>query len=243
KRYSGVYTTGEEESKKILGPVRHWLVWNEPNNPIFLRPQYRRVRGKWVVQSARDYAKMCAAVYSGVHATLLRGEKVGCGVTAPRGNNAPRTRRPSVSPILFLRNLKKAGLRKFDAYAHHPYAGRPSETPASRVRSRTNVSFGNLSVLIREVTRLYGKKRIWITEYGYETRPPDRYFGVSYARQARYLTQAFSLARRNPRIDMMLWFLLRDEPRFRGRDGWQSGLMTARGQRKPAFRAFQRLRR
>ena len=37
---------------------------------------------------------------------------------------------------------------------------------------------------------------------------------------------------------MLLWFLLRDEPRLAG---WQSGLITARGQRKPAFYAFQRL--
>ena len=42
----------------------------------------------------------------------------------------------------------------------------------------------------REVTRLYGNKRIWITEYGYQTNPPDRLFGVCWRNQARYLTQA-----------------------------------------------------
>jgi hypothetical protein len=36
---------------------------------------------------------------------------------------------------------------------------------------------------------------------------------------------------------MMLWFLLRDEP---GLNGWQSGLVTIGGKRKPAFTAFQR---
>ena len=61
------------------------------------------------------------------------------------------------------------------------------------------------------MTRLYGNKRIWITEYGYQTNPPDRIFGVSFANQARYLTQAYGIAKRNPRIDMFLWFLLRDE--------------------------------
>ena len=62
------------------------------------------------------------------------------------------------------------------------------------------------------MTQLYGNKRIWITEYGYQTNPPDSLFGVTYAKQAAYLTQAFAIARKNPRIDMMLWFLLRDEP-------------------------------
>ena len=37
---------------------------------------------------------------------------------------------------------------------------------------------------------------------------------------------------------MMLWFLLKDEPNLAG---WQSGLITCRGAKKPAFAAFQRL--
>ncbi len=37
---------------------------------------------------------------------------------------------------------------------------------------------------------------------------------------------------------MMLWFLLRDEPRL---GGWQSGLETAAGKKKPAYRAFQKI--
>jgi hypothetical protein len=35
------------------------------------------------------------------------------------------------------------------------------------------------------VTRLYGNKRIWITEYGYQTNPPDEFFGVSWASRLR----------------------------------------------------------
>ena len=44
------------------------------------------------------------------------------------------------------------------------------------------------------------------------------------------------VARRNPRVDVFLWFLLRDEERL---GGWQSGLTTAAGKRKASFRAFQ----
>ena len=82
-----------------------------------------------------------------------------------------------------------------------------------------------------------------MTEYGYQTKPPDPFFGVSWSNQARYLAQAFSMARKNPAIDMMVWFLIRDEPRARGRDGWQSGLMTKSGRRKPAFNTFRRVKR
>jgi hypothetical protein len=59
------------------------------------------------------------------------------------------------------------------------------------------------------------------------------------ANQARYLTQAFAIAKRNKRIDMMLWFLLKDDANL---NGWQSGLITFGGVKKPAYFAFQRLR-
>ena len=36
------------------------------------------------------------------------------------------------------------------------------------------VELGNINDLIKVVTQLYGNKRIWITEYGYQTNPPDR---------------------------------------------------------------------
>ena len=32
--------------------------------------------------------------------------------------------------------------------------------------------------------------RLWITEYGYQTNPPDTLFGVTPAEQAKYLRQA-----------------------------------------------------
>jgi hypothetical protein len=224
--------------------VRLWAAWNEPNNPVFLRPQFVKRGGKWVIQSARDYARICNAVYNGVHATMYSGEKVACGVTAPRGNNNPRSARPSVSPVAFLTAAKKAGMRTFDAYAHNPYYGVPTETPTTRPLSPrpgltpTAITLANINVLIAVLSRLYGPRHLWITEYGYQTKPPDSLFGVSWARQARYLTQAFAIARRNPRIDLMLWFLVKDQPDLAG---WQSGLMTVDGRRKPAFSAFQRL--
>ena len=240
ERYSGTFL---DEKGQVLPGVRLWTAWNEPNNPVFLRPQFRRKRGRWVMQSAIDYATICKAVYAGVHSTLLRNEKVACGVTAPRGNNAPASSRPSASPIGFLRALKRAGLRRFDVYAHHPYYGSASETPTTMPRDRTAVTLANIQRLVTELTRLYGRKPVWITEYGYQTNPPDRIFGVSPRRQARYLAQAYAIARRHPRITMMLWFLLRDETRARQRDGWQSGLMTATGRRKPAFNVFRRIPR
>jgi len=240
-RYSGSYIGTDG---RTLPAVHLWAAWNEPNNPAFLRPQYVRKGGKWVIQSAIAYAKICNAVYTGVHSTMFPGEQVACGLTGPRGNNNPGSSRPSVSPIAFLVAAKRAGMKTFDAYAHNPYYGVPTETPTTKPpppssgHAPTAVTLANIGTLTKEISRLYGPKKLWITEYGYQTNPPDRQFGVSWALQARYLTEAFAIARKNPRIDMMLWFLVRDEPNL---FGWQSGLITVDGRRKPAFSAFQRL--
>ena len=240
KRYSGSFRP--DSDGPALPAVRFWLAWNEPNNPVFLFPQVRYAgRGRYRPVSPAVYAKMCNAIWTGVHLTGLRGEKVACGVTAPRGNNSGAQPRSSLSPIPFLRGMKKAGAR-FDAYAHHPYYGHRTESPRTPPPLKgTAITLANLDVLTKELTRLYGRKRIWLTEYGYQTNPPDRAFGVSFVKQARYLTQAFAIARANPRVDMMIWFLVKDEARIG--NGWQSGLYTASGRRKPSWQAFRRMRK
>jgi hypothetical protein len=243
RRYSGAYRVKESENEpaRLLPAVRHWLAWNEPNNPIFLKPQWKMVKRQWRPQSAYDYAKICSAVWVGVHSTRLGGEKVACGVTGPRGNDAPRSSRPSTSPLVFLTWLRRAGLKHFDAYAHHPYYSNRFDRPTTVPRSKKEVTLGNIGVLISKLNSLYGpKKRLWITEYGYQTRPPDRRFGVPYSLQAKYVHQAFAIARKTRRIDMLVWFLIRDERRL---SGWQSGVVSVRGTRKPSFRAFLTLRR
>jgi hypothetical protein len=241
RRYSGSYHVKENENEpeRVLPAVRHWLAWNEPNNPVFLKPQWKMVKRQWRPQSAFDYAKICSAIWSGVHSTRIGGERVACGATGPRGNDAPRSSRPSTSPLVFLTWLRRAGLKRFDAYAHHPYYGSRFEQPSTVPSSKKAVTLGNIGVLTKQLSRLYGGKRLWLTEYGYQTRPPDRVFGVQYASQAKYVHQAVAIARRTRRIDMLVWFLIRDERRL---SGWQSGVVSIRGARKPAFRAFQTLR-
>lgn len=239
RRYNGTFVGPEGR----LPAVRLWLAWNEPNNPVFLQPQYVRFGSRWVLRSARDYARICNAVVAGIKSVQGKA-RVGCGVTAPRGNNNPNSSRPSASPIAFLRAMKAAGAKGFDAYAHHPYYGTRSETPSTppppppRGQAPTAVTLGNFEVLTNDVKRLYGNVRIWVTEYGYQTNPPDRLFGVSYADQARYMREAYLKLRRHPKVDLFVWFLLRDEARA---DGWQSGLYSRRYLRKDAREVFEQI--
>src|SRR4051812_13504958 len=67
-RYSGTLVARDG---RTLPPVRLWLAWNEPNNPLFLSPQYGRVRGSWRIRSAVDYARLCRAIMRGIHGSYL----------------------------------------------------------------------------------------------------------------------------------------------------------------------------
>jgi hypothetical protein len=252
ERYSGYFTPTPAQqdpsnptTKLPLPKVSMWTAWNEPNNPIWLTPQYKRVGRAWRVQSAFDYARICNAVYNGVHSVLISpekgkvpGEQVACGVTGPKGNDAPATSRPSVDPLTFLVQAHRFGMKHFDVYAHHPYAAAGNEPPSfvPRGKHKRRVQMGNIGLLLSTISRYYGPKHLWITEYGYETNPPDRtIMGTSWSKQATYLKQAYTMAARNPRIDMFLWFLVRDQPQI---GGWQSGLETVSGQKKPAWSIF-----
>jgi hypothetical protein len=241
RRYSGTFKAVDGTT---IGRVSKWIAWNEPNNPVFLKPQFVKQGNKWIMQSPKDYAKICNAVVVSVK-SVVRSNQVACGVTSPRGNNQPGTPRSSVSPLAFLRAMYLAGAKGFDAYAHHPYYGFPSETPltppppAKRGAPPTAVTLGNFQQLTAELQRLYGNMRIWVTEYGYQTNPPDKYFGVSSAKQALYMKQAWTRLVASPKVDMMIWFLLRDEARVGA--GWQSGLMYVGGTKKPSYNTFRNL--
>jgi hypothetical protein len=200
--------------------VRFWTVWNEPNQARWLSPT-----------SPGTYVRrLLNPAYASIHAANPRA-KVGGGVTAPRGNVA------GVSPVAWIRGMAAAGAR-LDAYAHHPYPTRPSvETPWSGgCRHCETLSMADLDQLLTEVTRPFGPKRIWLTEYGYQSNPPDTWLGVSPALQAMYHAAAALRAYQAPRVDMLIHFIVQDDGLG---EGWQSGLRWASGRAKPAYDAFR----
>ena len=95
KRYSGTFVG---PSGKVIPPVRYWMAWNEPTTRRSSRRSTSATAPSWVTQSPVDYTKICKAVYSGVHGTLLGAEKVACGgttraATTIRPRAARRSRR------------------------------------------------------------------------------------------------------------------------------------------------------
>jgi len=200
--------------------VRLWTIWNEPNQRRWLRPTSPSVYTQQLLNTA----------YAAIHAASPHSLVAG-GVTAPRASTG------GVSPVDWIAGMKKAHAR-LDAYAHNPYPLRPGETPtAGGCDHCTTITMATLPRLLTAVQHAFGTHtRIWLTEYGYQTNPPDRLLGVSPATAARYTAVAAQRAYEAPRVDILVHYLVRDEP---DPARWQSGLFTTRGAAKPAAAAFK----
>jgi hypothetical protein len=141
------------------------------------------------------------------------------------------------------------GLFAASGWAHHPYS--LITAPREKDQNSDDATLSGIPRLTRtldSVFAAYGqttKLPIWLTEYGYQTDPPDTTIGVSWARQADYLDDATYIAYRNPRIASFAQFLLVDDaplsqyrpsdPRYWGT--FQSGLITLQGKHKPSYGA------
>jgi hypothetical protein len=195
--------------------VRNWVVWNEPNKAPWLRPASPETYVRQILNPG----------YRGIK-SASPGAKVAGGVTAPRGGAG------GMSPVDFIRGMEAAGAR-LDAYAHHPYPVYPGDTPFVGGCKCETITMATLERLLRLVLGAFPRARVWLTEYGYQTNPPD-HFGVSRDEQARFVAESARRAYGAPKVDMLIQYLYRDEPEL-GR--WQSGLETIEGTPKPALAA------
>lgn len=144
-------------------------------------------------------------------------------------------------------------------WGHHPYhlnAAPNVRSPRSEPDWVTLADLSKLQSALDRVQRVYGSHKrfpIYLTEYGFDTNPPQHGNAVSPATQAAYLNQAEYMAWRDPRVQTMSQYLLRDEPLGFGAvtTTYASGLEFLNGKAKPSFGAYrlpiwmpsQRLRR
>jgi hypothetical protein len=199
--------------------VRYWLIWNEPNKRLWLRPTRPGIYVRHLLNPG----------YEAIHSVLPHA-RVGGGVTAPRGGLG------GVAPVTWVRGMARAHA-KLDAYAHHPYPSTPVETPSSGgCRNCQSITMATIRKLLVLVKRSFGPKPIWLTEYGYQTNPPDEFLGVPLRRQATLLSLAAMRAWRLPRITMLIQYLYRDEVDL---SRFQTGLVFADDRWKPSLQGFR----
>jgi len=245
--------------------VGQFVLWNEPNHPSLLLPQWTgRGRGARPASPAL-YARMVRAAYPAAkkvrpNAAFLLGNTSSDGGRAPRG---------AVAPLLFIRELACVDRRlrplrskacktykrlPGDGWAHHPYPRQLRPDDVGRPEHTDYVRIGNLGRLSRLLRRLARRGRIatrlqqiHLTEFGYETSPIPGRPTLTQAKQARWLTWAEYVASKVPGVVTFAQFLLRDLPpgtvrvspsKNRGFGQYYTGLQTSKGDDKLAVRSF-----
>ena len=219
-----------------------WSLWNEPNLSSWLSPQ----RKKGTPVSPSIYRNLYLAGHSGLMSAGHSGDTVLLGELMPRGGTSSK----KVPPLDFLREMvcldrnyrqyrgraarkrgcKRVGRIPTSGLAYHPYtlANGPSvPEPVSG-----DAAIGQLSRVTRTLDALSRRGKlprrtpIWITEFGYQTRPPDP-FATPLRRAPGLMDESEWIAYRNSRVRSYSQYQLRDAP------SWQSGLRFANGRKKP----------
>jgi hypothetical protein len=241
-RYSGQHVV--PATGQALPAVTRWEAWDEPNTTSHLTPQYSCHCSSAKPVSPGIYAKILKAIYTGVHSAGTHAgvtETVAGGATKPN-YSGPKTFEPAVAPLRFLQ-LLGTHHPPLDVYSHHPYRTDVG-LKAGQTEGPNDISFDDLPRLIAALDKAFPGKHLhlWITEFGLQTNPPDPYQGVSLSAQAVQLRRNVAVARANPRIDMLIWFLIRDEQvRKPFAAGFQTGLTFTNGKLKPSWRVFRSL--
>jgi hypothetical protein len=224
--------------------VNAWAIWNEPNQPQFLRPQFAH-GGR--ASSPLIYRALYRAGVRGLqnsgqgHDTILLGE------TSPRGTSRV------VAPLTFLRGVLcldvhykpvgKCAALSANGYAHHAYTTRQGPFFKPPPDDVTIGVLGRLTTALDRAARagaLTSRLPIYLTEFGIQSTP-DTISGVSLAKQVEYRAIAERIAYDNPRVVSFSQYLLRDSdptgPKEYG--GFESGLRFADGKPKPSLPAFR----
>jgi hypothetical protein len=219
--------------------VDRYAIWNEPN----LRP--------WLAPTSKA-PKLYRALYrSGYKAikTVDPGADVLIGEVSPTGDSR------AIPPLEFLRgvtcskrNYKRAGRcapLKSDGFALHPYQltaapqrafGGPDDVPISRL-SRLTKALDKLARR-RALTTPRGRALdLYLTEFGYLSAGNRK---VKPKRRAAWMSAAYKIARRNPRVRQLLQYQLVDPPR---RERWHSALLDRRGKPQPVYGKLARASR
>jgi hypothetical protein len=236
--------------------VKLYSIWNEPNQPQYLRPQY--VKGH--LSSPRIYRRLFLAAYHGLKSSgNFHGMKVLMGETSPVGVRAAGI----PAPLAFMRGVLCLDNRyrpvghcsKLPAwgYAQHPYTVGPGPfwvPPTREDPHHDDVTMGTIGRLVTALDRaarvgaIRAHMPVYITEMGIQSHPKPA-IGVSLAQQAEYDAISERLAWENPRVAAFDQYLLRDDPPTRSRNplsrwpGFETGLETYKGKVKPAFNGFR----
>jgi hypothetical protein len=242
--------------------VHRWSLVNEPNLSAWLQPQWEKVGKHYIRRSPTIYRNMVRAATAALARTGHGRDQVLLGETGPFGRTGGKYNLRSIGPTDFYRELfclngrgkkltgRAARIRKCKGYkrlkvtgvAHHAYSRGAGSSPRARATGRSTITLRYINRLFKWLNR--GAKRgrirrglgVWITEFGFQTRPPDRFAGAPMRKAVRWLNEADWIIWNRGRLKSTSQYLLRDERQL-GR--FQSGLRFKNGKPKPMLAAYR----
>jgi hypothetical protein len=210
-----------------LPRVRWWQPWNEPNHSNDLNPQFRiapdrlATHGTQLLAPAvyRELLQAFAVEAHGVHANNV---VVGGGL-APFFRPQPGLR--AAAPLTFMRELLcmrrddtpkpscPGGPLAFDVWAQHPYTSGDARHSANSPFDVSLADMPRVRKLLRAAERagrIASRRhvRMWVTEFSWDSRPPDRY-GVPDGLLTRWVAEALHVLWHDG-VELVTWFQIRD---------------------------------
>ena len=226
---------------RFAGRIDRWSMWNEPNWHSRLKP----ARSAAAVYRGLYRAGHLAAKRADPAAQVLFGELMP-GANSARSTPALRFLRAVTCVDRSYRATRSCPALQADGFALHPYnfARRPRD---ARNRNADIVEMGSLSRLTTALDRLAARGRlrtpsgakmpVYLTEFGFFTSGP---VAVSAKRHASWMTEAWKIALRNPRVRQLLQYGLVDPPRG---VSWRTAVMKRDGTPRRVYYALQKLAR
>lgn len=242
-------------AKRYRGRVAYYSLYNEPNLVVWVTPQQKNPGGGRVQTEAVIYRKLWRAGYASIAKfDPGRRNRVLFGEVAAIGEPLSLLR----AALCLDENAKpfKGSLARkhgcsgrpaklnIGGFAIHPYNFGGYGTPRSKVNRKTALPIAYVPRLHKLIGiaarrgRISRRAPVFVTEFGYQTKPPDR-FGRSFAEQAQFINESDRLFYGDSRVAMVAQYELTDPPEV---DQFNSGLRRAeRSGRdtKPAYDAYR----
>ncbi len=247
------------ESAEHGGNVAFYSVWNEPNLEHYLMPQLVRSKGTVYDFAARRYREMWMAGWRSVaQYDPERRDAVLFGETAAISSPIDtiyaalcldERGKPFKGRLRALQGCKKPRRLPIGGIATHPYNSHAGGTVFTRSFSGDSLApayIGRLHHVMRiaeKARRIPRGRGIFITEFGFQSTPPERKFGLPLDRHAAALNEAERLFFADSRVRSFAQFELFDVPALsRERDDFDvytTGLRFKDGNFKPAWNAWR----
>ena len=174
--------------------VDRYIVWNEPNLPLWLQPQFTCSGRACTPYAPHLYRRLAREAWAAIH-TADPVSQVLVGALAPRGQN-PRVRNAAMRPLTFLRALGCVGSRlqrvrggpcagfrpaQAEGIAYHPHGVlRAPDEPNSNEDEAALADLPRLKTLLDAIQRANGLRNT----FG-RARPLDLHFTEYGSRPAR----------------------------------------------------------